>query len=71
MGWRIAVVLQGNSLLFLASWSNLSQSRANVNTVERIRLSQRKSTLYADLFNNQPKVTLKGHIGAFIYLLYK
>ena len=34
-----------------------------------IRLSQRKSTLYADLLNNRPKVTLKGHIGALIYLL--
>ena len=41
------------------------------NRLSSIRLSQRKSTLYADLLNNRPKVTLKGHIGALIYLLYK
>ena len=34
-------------------------------------MSQRKSTLYADLLNNRLKVTLKGHIGALIHLLYK
>ena len=34
-------------------------------------MSHRKSTLYADLLNNRPKVTLKGHIGALIHLLYK
>ena len=28
------------------------------------------ATLYADLLNNRPEVTLKGHTGALIYLLY-
>ena len=32
---------------------------------------RKKSTLYADLLNNQLKVTLNGYIGALIYLLYK
>ena len=48
------------------------------NRLLSIRLSRRKSTLYADLLNNRPKVTLKGHIGALkehigalIYILYK
>ena len=29
------------------------------------------ATLYPDLLNNRPKVTLNGHIGALIYILYK
>ena len=41
------------------------------NRLLSIHMSQRKSTLHADLLNNRPKVTLKGHIGALIYILYK
>ena len=37
--------------------------RYSRNRLKSVRLSQRKSTLYADLPNSWPKVTLKRHIG--------
>ena len=32
--------------------------------LQSTHLSQRKPTLYPDLLNNQPKLTLQGYIGA-------
>ena len=48
---------------------NLVDTHYTVETAYKVYFCPRGNLLlYADLPNNRPKVTLKGHIGAFIYL---
>ena len=51
-------------------FKGLSRLWYTVETAYKVYVCSR-STLYADLLNSRPKVTIKVHIGALIYLLYK